>query len=185
MINIGARSIIYSLKYLFLPDNELNKRREAGAPSNAPMWCRGFGVTIDTRIYHQDCHENGKQDRRFIHILIVGDHNAFVAHSSIGVRDPEWVNVGNHDTCWIDSVETELNRIYFDMCKAVDDTVAPRELNQQTWLSIFGNDIKFVEAQMAYDDERNTATGCHVWKKVTALKELTLAEFAAYNKESE
>src|ERR1700730_15123233 len=60
--------------------------------------------------------EVGNADQReTVHFMILGRSNAFIRRGSPGEFRPslsatkpeEWINIGNHDSCWIDSVDSE------------------------------------------------------------------------------
>lgn len=180
MIEIGARSVIYSARNLLMPQRQCNSKR-----SEWPMrTARGLMFAIDTTMSHRDSHANGKEARGFIYILICDHSTAFVTQRPYTELD-KWENVSNHDSCWIDSIETALSEFYFKLCTLADDTVAPCDLNQRTWFHIFGHDMQFVEVQTLPDDEKNKSYGSSYWKKIKSLKKIDIEEFVAYNKKEE
>lgn len=44
------------------------------------------------------------------------------------VAPEEWVNTSNHDSCWRSDGLSWISKLYFDMCKHVNDDVAPATL---------------------------------------------------------
>lgn len=53
--------------------------------------------------------------------------------------DPQqWENTSNHDSCWRTDGLRFLNERYFEMCKKVNDSVAPIKLETDATFSRFG-----------------------------------------------
>lgn len=181
MININARSVIYSARNLLMPQQQSNSIRGGEYPIRTE---RGLLFALDTNISHRDSHKNGKEARGFIYVLVCGHSTAFVSYRPYNELD-KWENVSNHDSCWIDAIETELNSFYFRLCKLADDMVAPRDLDQRTWFSVFGHDMQFVEIKTTPDDERNKAHGSSYWKKIQSLRKIEIDEFCAYHKKEQ
>ncbi len=94
----------------------------------------------------------------------------------------KWENVGNHDSCWIDAVDSRLSEVYFEMCAQVNKDKAPKLLNEYSDFDLF-HPVEFVEVTLDWDTERNKEHGHQYWKKVTDFKLITRAEFDAYDKQ--
>lgn len=112
----------------------LDRRAACGADGRF----NGFVVSLNCSISNHRAVKT-REDRRYIHIMICAPHHAFIyipAHGDWnnnwlhGVPLDRWANVGNHESCWIDSVETALSQIYFDMCKHVAEDKPPASLSQ-------------------------------------------------------
>lgn len=177
MIEIQARSVIQTLRNLLMPQTENNVKRLGSMPEN---FYRGLKFTFDVTISLTEAAQS-QQTRQTISVLIVGDHYAFVAHKKFASRDAlTWDNVGNHDSCWIDSVESKLSKIYFDMCDSVSNTTAPVNLRQHSWFYFLGPSIEYVEVQMEWDDILNVANGSQYWRTIKTVRPISQLEFAAY-----
>lgn len=180
MIDISARYVISSFKDMLLPDGHQNYRYNQHDPrSNVHLIARGLRFSFDIRISASG-NSLANASNANVQVLVVGNHKAFVKFGNA-----DWVNVGNHDSCWIDSVESELRRTYFDMCDYVNaplpkgKKIPPRDMNQFTTMDIF-NKPQFVEVALSYDLVRNKEHGSSYWYQVDTLRRLTMAEFMAY-----
>lgn len=179
MLDIRADSIIRSLKDLLMPNHFHNYDCERKV-------FRGLILSFDITISERD---TNKEDRKAVHVLVAGNSNAFVAESGERITSwnyggTVWKNVGNHDSCWIDSIDTELSQLYFRMCETVNKDVAPVTLNTYNTMNVFCP-ITLVEVALESDVVRNKESGSSgsYWKLVKSIKKLTKAEFNAYEKE--
>lgn len=81
--------------------------------------------------------EEEYNERRKLYVAL-GPHKAWCAETSFARNSRDdlmalnWVNVGNHDSCWINSVESWLNAVYFNMCHAVADDIEDNECHIYT-----------------------------------------------------
>lgn len=176
MITVDARSLVYAFKEFFLPFNEVN---QIGPWPR--LYCRGILVSFNVSLWHRESTTKGTDQKRVITVLVAGHHTAFVTDCFDWKNNLDtFENVGNHDSCWIESVQTKLMEIYFAMCKEVDDDTAPRDLNQFTSLGLFGDAPRLVEVELELDKERNVKHGSDYWRKVKTLKTITKEEFYAF-----
>lgn len=176
MLAIQARSLITSLKSLLLPASFSNYK-------DGIDWrtCRGLIFSLDVQI-SDNVRGHPNEARQTIHVAILGSHSAFMTTTPLFGWDTstKWKNVGNHDSCWIDSVDTELTQTYFAMCNQVNNKKAPVALSQYSTLNLF-RPVSFVEATLDWDQARNKADDQQYWKQIQILRVLTKAEFDAYD----
>lgn len=181
MINIQVRSVIHTLRNLLMPQTENNVKRLGSMPENL---YRGLKFTFDVSVSFEATrtYQKSKQVRSTIEVLIVGDHYAFVACKDFASREEtSWDNVGNHDSCWIDSVESKLSKIYFDMCNATGaGGTPPADLRQQSWFYALGPSIEYVEVRMEWDDILNVVNGSQYWRKIKIIRPISQLDFLAY-----
>jgi hypothetical protein len=79
-----------------------------------------------------------------------------------------WRNVGNHDSCWIDSVESALNHHYFEMCHEVNPGVAPASLSHFT---SFGLNDMWTEVLVKREPcKLRNKKHDEYWYKITEIK---------------
>ncbi len=176
MVAIKARSVITCIKTLLLPTSFNNYKDGVDWRTS-----RGLVFSIDVQV-SDTVRGHPNEARQTIHVAILGSHNAFMAVTPLFGWDNStvWKNVGNHDSCWIDSVETELTQTFFAMCKQVNSKKAPAALSQYSTLNLF-RPVSFVEATLDWDKVRNETDGQQYWKQVQAIRILTKAEFDAYD----
>lgn len=122
------------------------------------------------------------------HILVAFDHKAFVGFcpradiSQIkSSRDPEKYlqmlkNVGNHDACWIDSIDTAMTEVYFEACSDVLTRsglkLCPCDLDSE----VYFDKAEVVGVTLRQDTERNKEHGFNYWYQVSEpLQELSKA----------
>lgn len=136
----------------------------------------GLFMTIDIRMSHYGRKTREEfYDRSFCHLLfrapysVHGGINTFFYESS-GFMNPSYQkdvpwdsfeNISNHDSCWVDAVDSELTKIYFRMARGIqaqnDATinrkkVAPCDMFQLSTIS----DVCRVNLKLehAYDPRR-------------------------------
>jgi|WetSurMetagenome_2_1015567.scaffolds.fasta_scaffold340377_2 hypothetical protein len=75
--------------------------------------CDNFGYELDGMTSHKEWE---KKSNYYIHVIIHKYHRVYVAVHDRGHADPNalnWVNIGNHDTCYRDSLHMEITKYYF------------------------------------------------------------------------
>jgi hypothetical protein len=81
-----------------------------------------------------------------------------------------WENVGNHDTCWIDAVESRINEVYFSMCEKVNPNIAPKDLSLNCFQGIIADKPwRTMRAKHIKDESKPD----NYWRILTELEEVT------------
>lgn len=115
---------------------------------------------------------------RFFYIAFCGNTSVFTASrerlkdSGLGLRHfseiqpEEWDNIGNHDSCWRDSVRSFLSEQYFAMCEEVNAEARPCDLTNDCQLGLIDpwKEVKMVTAS----DEEKEPRG--YWKKLVKIE---------------
>lgn len=143
------------------------------------MITRGLITSYDVRFANHNKDEP-TTSAAAVHVLVADNHKAFVA---VQYDDPftrwdndklVWTNVGNHDSCWIDSIESALSEIYFTLAESCDPTVAPIKLHKFVSHQM-GTSVTFVEVDMMRDDSNPKLSGA--WA-IADLKKISMDEFS-------
>jgi hypothetical protein len=162
--------------------------RHFGIHFNVEVRCENNGYERDGSTRHEDW------ERRFftyLHFVNVYPHRVYMARTperDLRELNPaDFRNIGNHDTCWKDSLRNELSKVYFEATSYCWDHVpkphqrAPIESN--LWMSIVPLFLKpfrfvWVDRQQMKDYENSNSGYFDELKSIALLEWKTAIDFA-------
>ncbi len=85
------------------------------------------------------------------------------------ILNTEWINLSNHDSCWIDAIRSFFNEIYFELCENVNNKVAPITLETNVCLG-FSQIFELINVDLITDPIREP--GNNYWKKIVNIESI-------------
>jgi hypothetical protein len=100
-----------------------------------------------------------EEERREVKVLVCGNNAVFCSTRPFGPPSqakPVWTFEGRHESCWKDSIEQYLNKLYFELAEAIlmranEPELRPVDLNDNSGFNMFGNPWKVGFAKMSAD----------------------------------
>jgi hypothetical protein len=156
MFTICVRSYVEMVRALLLSAEERNMTYGREQDGNL----EGPAVLISVDLSMDDFAGDKSYSRRgLVHVLCCGHSKTFMAITDLAQKpasspthkkqlnsntqlDDTWRNVSNHDSCWKDAVDQEINKIYFswsqEILKESGSGLAPKDLYQSAWINGIG-----------------------------------------------
>ena len=136
----------------------------------------GIQMLLDVRISYDGATGDGAIST-FLWVLFSGNTHVWVGTSDHPLTPPEkWENVGNHDSCWADSLDSTFSTLYFNMSECVIKQlkvdVAPKDLTQFVWFSKI-DPVQWVYVTHEKDSEKNKH-GDSYWRKLVNVEPATV-----------
>lgn len=136
MFAVNLRSYFRAVRNSLIPDDY---PRQTEFRDDGTIVTPGFSVSFDLTVRSRK--DIDKRSETSVYLILCKNTTVMFAE---GDRYPapqlsEYRNISNHDSCWIDSIQQEFTGIYFRMCREVDDSVAPIELDDNCSHRISGD----------------------------------------------
>lgn len=134
-----------------------------------------FTVEVCDERLDWDAREATKS-KRFYYLAFAGNTCVFVANRDNGgpgcglkgihnLTEDDWINLGNHDSCWRDSVDSWFSEIMGEMCDEVNAGAMVVELEATCDIGFAGRLWQMVEMTIGQDPERDS-----YWRKLVNIK---------------
>jgi hypothetical protein len=154
MFTLNIRSVIYALREAVHPHHGIFYEKDD--EGFIPGLILAFNYSVDDYESSKRKSANG-----LFHILIAGHSTVFFSASTPTDRrqywnlipSKDWTNIGNHESCWIDSIENAAKGVYFNACAIVNPNKPPAKLTTMCSLGGIGNPYTLVRAKYKNRDE--------------------------------
>lgn len=132
MYQINAKSYIRLMRDLMLTPVQ----SEMTHNPDGTITCPGILLHFEVRTSSF----NGEKSiiaTRYLEVLLCRFSMAFVGvfDDTQKLQARSWDNVSNHSSCWIDAVNDEFTKVYFELSEKVNANLAPSELAHYCWPS--------------------------------------------------
>ncbi len=142
------------------------------------LFKNGVLIEVTLEVYDDRLEWEKREDTKAMRnyfFAFCGNTNVFVARRDKGlgqglkwaldITTDEWINLGNHDSCWRDSVTRFLSEVKGEMCDEVNPEALMAELQVKCDIGFAGRLWQMYEMTTDRDPEKDS-----YWRKLIKLE---------------